>query len=202
MSRTQKKIEQWLTTDYPAIVLRAHQEQADIYWGDETGISLGTYSARGFAPKGKPTVIRINVAKKHLSMVSAITNTGMVRFMLYKTAMDGPLFIVFLARLIKDAPRKVFLILDNLSAHHDKRVTAWMKAHQERIEVFYLPPYAPEYNPTEYLNSNLKQKIGSGLPSRSMQDLLSGTRSFMRTMQKRSHHVMNFFKHPSVAYAA
>lgn len=195
-------IEQWLTTDYPAISLRARIEGADIFWGDETGISCNYYTARGFAPRGKPPVIRINAKKMHLSMISAITNFGAIRFMLYRQAMAAPLLIKFMTRLVKDAPRKIFLILDNLSAHHDKRVKTWLENHPEQIEVFYLPSYAPEYNPDEYLNSNLKQRMGSGLPSRSMNDLTKGTRSFMKTLQKRPLHVSNFFKHPKVAYAA
>jgi transposase len=191
-----------LTVDYPAIVVRARKELADIHWGDETGISCNAYTARGFAPKGKPPVIRINARKMHLSMISTITNYGTVRFMLYRTALDAPLLITFMTRLIKDALRKVFLILDNLPTHHSKRVKAWLKDHTEQIEVFYLPAYAPEYNPIEYLNSNLKNRMGSGLPSRSMKDLTRKTRSFMKSMQKRPHHVRNFFLHPKVAYAA
>lgn len=191
-----------MTIDYPAIRTRAQKEHADIYWGDETGISCNSYTARGFAPKGKPPVIRINAKRMHISMISAITNYGAVRFMLYREAMEASLLITFLTRFVKDAPRKVFLILDNLSAHHNKRVKTWLKEHQEQIEMFYLPAYAPEYNPNEYLNSNLKNRIGSGLPSRSLEEITKGTRSFMKTMQRRSHHVRNFFKHPKVAYAA
>lgn len=122
--------------------------------------------------------------------------------MLYRTAMDAPLLITFLTRLIINALRMVFLILDNLPAHHDKRVKAWLKDQREQIEVFYLPAYAPEYNPNEYLNSNLKNQMGSGLPSRSIKYLTKRNRSFMKTWQRRPYRVRNFFKHPMVAYAA
>ncbi len=191
-----------MAVDYPAIVVRSRKEHADIYWGDETGISCNAYTARGFAPKGTPPVIRINAQKMHLIMISTITNYGTVRFVLYRTALDAPLLITFMTRLIKDALRKAFLILDNLLAHRGKRVKAWLEKHKEQIEVFYLPTYAPEYNPIEYLNSNLKNRMGSGLPSRSMKDLTRKTRSFMKSMQKRPHHVKNLFKPPKVAYAA
>jgi len=195
-------IEQWLATDYPAIVARSRKEKADIHWGDETGISCNTYTARGFAPKGHPPVARIPAKKMHIGMISSITNSGALRFMLYQKAMDAKLRITFMTRLVKDAPRKVFLILDNLPVHHTKRVKTWLKEHREQIEVFYLPSYAPEYNPDEYLNSNLKQHIGSGLVSRSVENLIQKTRSFMKTLQNRPGHVSNFFKHPKVAYAA
>lgn len=47
-------------------------------------------------------------------------------------------------RLIKDAGRKVYLILDNLRVHHSKKTTQWATAHDEQIALFYLPSYSPE----------------------------------------------------------
>lgn len=54
-------------------------------------------------------------------------------------------------RLIKDAKRKVFLVLDNLRVHHSKAVQVWLEAHEEQIEVFFLPSYSPELNPDEFM---------------------------------------------------
>jgi transposase len=197
-----KKIAQWLETTYPGIAARAKQEKADIHWGDETGIQSDAYNAKGYAHRGKAPVIRLNAKKNRISMISAITNHGKVRFMLYRKTMTGKILIQFMARLVKDAARKVFLILDNLRVHHGKKVSEWLKDNQEQIEVFFLPPYAPEYNPDEYLNGNLKQNIRSGIPSRSQSDLETKTRSFMKTLQNRAHHVKKYFKNPSVMYAA
>jgi len=197
-----KKIASWLENTYPQIAGRAKQEKAEIYWGDETGIQSDTYTAKGFAPKGKAPIIRLSAKKNRISMISAITNKGAVRFMLYRETMTGKRLISFMSRLVKDASRKVFLILDNLRAHHGKKVSAWLEANRNAIEVFFLPPYAPEYNPNEYLNADLKRKIRSGIPARSNDDLTKQTRSFMKTLQKRSYHVKQYFKHPAVSYAA
>jgi len=197
-----KKIAQWLETTYPGIAARAKQEQAEIHWGDETGIQSDAYNAKGFAPKGKAPVIRLNAKKNSINMISAITNNGKVRFMLYRETMTGSVLIKFMSRLVKDTDKKVFLILDNLRVHHGKKVAAWLEANRDKIKVFFLPPYAPEYNPDEYLNGDLKQKIRSGIPARSQDDLAKKTRSFMKTLQKRSHHVKSYFKHPVVNYAA
>ena len=122
--------------------------------------------------------------------------------MLYREKMSSPVLIKFMSRLVKDTRRKVFLILDNLKVHHSKKVTAWLEANHEKIEVFYLPPYSPEHNPDEYLNGDLKQRIRSGLPARSQNDLIKKTHSFMKTLQKRPQHVNNYFKHPKAKYAA
>jgi transposase len=197
-----RKLAHWLEDEYPAIAGRAKAEKAEIHWGDETGVNSSAYNAKGFAPKGKTPIIRLNAKKSSINMISAISNRGKVRFMLYRETMTSKVLIKFMSRLIKDANRKVFLILDNPRVHHSKAVGRWLAANKEKIEVFFLPPYCPEVNPDEYLNGDLKQRIRSGLPARSEKDLTKKTRSFMKTLQRRSQHVMNYFKHPLIAYAA
>ena len=73
--------------------------------------------------------------------------------------------------LIKDADRKVFLILDNLRVHHSKLVKAWLCDKKEKIEVFYLPSYSSELNPDERLNADLKYAIGTRVSVRTKSKL-------------------------------
>ena len=197
-----KLVAQWHETVYPEIQALAKQEKAEIHWGDETGIQNNAYNAKGFAPKGKTPVVRINATKSRVNMISSITNRGKVRFMLYKENMTSQVLIRFMSRLVKGADRKVFLILDNLRVHHSKLVKAWLKEHEEEIAVFYLPSYSPELNPDEYLNGDLKHCIRSGLPARTEKALTKKTRSFMRKLQNRPKNVSNYFRHPKIAYAA
>lgn len=196
------KVAQWHETTYPGIQARAKQEKAEIHWGDETGVQNDAYFARGFAPKGKTPVVQINATKSRVNMISSITNRGKVRFMLYRENMTSQVLIKFLSRLVKESARKVFLILDNLRVHHSKLVKAWLEEHKDKIELFYLPAYSPEFNPDEYLNGDLKQRIRSGVPARTEKELTKKTRSFMKTLQRRPHHVRNYFRHPKIAYAA
>ena len=69
--------------------------------------------------------------------------------------------IEFFEVLVKQAGRKVFLVLDNLDVHHCAPVKKWLSEHGEQIEVFYLPSHSPELNPDERLNGDLKQAIGT-----------------------------------------
>ena len=135
-------------------------------------------------------------------MISAISNQGKVRFMMYRETMTTQLLIKFMARLVKDSDRKVFLILDNLKVHHSKAVKKWLEERTVDIEVFYLPSYSPQLNPDEYLNGDLKGRVHSGIPARTQKELVQKTHSFMKKLQKRPNHVQNYFRHPKVAYAA
>ena len=46
-----EQVERWKTEEYPAIVQQAQEENAEIYWGDETGISNCENYERGFSPQ-------------------------------------------------------------------------------------------------------------------------------------------------------
>lgn len=200
--QSSQAVQQWLKADYPLIAKQAKKENAEIYWGDETGIQNGVNLVRGFAPKGEKPIIRLVAKKSQVSMISAITNEGKIRFMMYQSSMTTDLLIKFMARLIKDTGRRVFLVLDNLRVHHSKIVKQWLEDHKEQIKVFYLPSYSPDLNPDEYLNGNLKTVVHSGEPIRNHKDLETKTRSFMKMLIKKPVHVRNYFKHPKVAYAA
>ncbi|MEI6218107.1 MAG: IS630 family transposase [bacterium] len=196
------EVQKWLDETYPEIKKRAKAEHAEISWCDETGIQTAPNRERGYAPKGVTPVAKFSAKKTRISMISAITNEGQVRFMLYGKSMNSDLLIAFMKRLIKAAGRKVFLVMDNLRVHHCSTVKEWLEKHKEDIEVFYLPAYSPDLNPDEYLNNNLKNRVHSGLPARTERDLMKKTRSFMKRLQRRPHHVKNYFKHPKIAYAA
>lgn len=199
-SQDDVRVRDFMEKEYPAIAKRAKTEKAEIYWGDETGISNQENYQRGFAPKGHPPVLRYETKRERLNMLSAITNQGKVRFMIFEDSMTQQRFIDFMRRLIYDAKNKVFLIVDNLKVHHGKLVTAWLEKHKNCIELFFLPPYAPEYNPDEYLNNALKQDVHSGVNPRTKNAINTKTQSFMRRLQHDANKVKAFFLHPNLAY--
>ena len=110
--------------------------------------------------------------------------------------------IKFLKRLVKDAGRKVFLVLDNLRVHHSHMVRDWLSEHEDQIELFFLPSYSPELNPDEYLNGDLKAGVHSGVPARSKKQLTKKALSHLRMLQKRPDRVKKYFEHTKIAYAA
>ncbi len=196
------KVKKWLKEEYPDIKSQAKREKAEIYWGDETGIRSDTQHGRSYAPKGKTPVIRLSAKRSSSNMISAITNQGKVRFQVYDGTMNADRLIGFMKRLIKDAKRKVFFILDNLRVHHAKKVKEWLVKHKKKIEVFYLPAYSPELNPDEYLNCDLKAGVHSRAPARNNKQLKDKVISHMRMLQKKPARVAKYFKHPKISYAA
>ena len=192
----------WLEATYPAIAKRAKAARAVIDWGDETGVSNQDQIGRSYAPEGKTPVVARTAKRITRSMIAAVSNRGLMRFMLYEGALNADRFIGFLRRLIKYAGRKVFVVVDNLKVHKAGKVTAWVKSHEHEIELFYLPSYAPDHNPSEYLNNDLKQQLRQQPQSGSGQELVERTRSVLRAIQRSPERVRAYFRPEPVRYAA
>lgn len=105
-------------------------------------------------------------------MISAISARGEVAFRIIDGGFNADRFIEFLAALIEAAPRKILLIVDNLRVHKAAAVTTWLEDKKDRIELAYLPPYAPESNPDEYLNSDFKTHLRLATVSENREQLL------------------------------
>ena len=118
--------------------------------------------------------------------------------MTYLGTLNAALFLTFLDRLLRNTTGKVFLIVDQLRAHKTPEVAA----HGDRLELLYLPRYAPELNADEYLNNDLKGKVNAaGLPNTKV-ELRSRIQEFMRKLLHLPQHVTNYLEHHSVQYAA
>ena len=198
----EKKVKNWLNVEFPGITERAKMEDAEIFFGDETGIQNTANYARGYAPIGQTPVVYVETKKMKINMLSAISNRGKLRFVLYKDNMTSDKLIDFMRRLIKDTVKKVFLILDNLRAHHSQKVTNWVLKRKDKIELFFLPSYAPEYNPDELLNSDLKRNIGKQLMPRTEKELEHNMRAHLKSVQLNPKKICPFFKTKTTAYAA
>jgi transposase len=197
-----KEVRTWLVETYPLIEARARQEDGEIFWGDETGVAADEYPRLGYARKGQDATMHVPDSHIRINMISAISNEGTLRFMTYKGTMDAALFIVFLTRLLQTTTRKVFLIVDRLSAHDAAKVDIWLEAHQDRIEVFYLPRHAPELNPDEYLNNDLKGEVHEERLPDSKDELRAQVQRWMRILFHWPARVASYFEHPCVQYAA
>jgi len=197
-----KAVAEWLGTTYPAIERRAATEGGEIHWGDETGVRSTCQHSRGYARLGATPELIVPGSRFSVNMVSSVTNQGKVRWMIYTGKMNAALFIVFLARLIAGATKKVFLIVDHLSVHEAAAVDQWLADKTDRIEVFYLPKYAPERNPDEYLNCDLKANINTdGLP-KNREELQGKLRRFMQRLAKLPARIASYFEHKYIEYAA
>lgn len=195
-------VRRWLRRDYPAIMARAKAEDGAVFWGDETGLRSDDVRGLSDAPRGRTPAVRVCHKRAGLGLISALTNRGELRWMVLDGAVKALSLIRFLGRLVRDAGRKVFLILDRLPVHRAATVRVWLAGREAEIEVFYLPPYSPELNPDEGLNADLKQAVTRKAPARSKPQLKRAVIGHMRKLSKSPARVRSYFGHQTFRYAA
>lgn len=137
------------------------------------------------------------------SVMSAVTNRGSARWMVYKGALNAGLLVRFLERLVRSLKgRKVYLILDNLRVHHSAPVRAWLDQHRDVIAVHHLPSYSPELNPDERLNRALKSKLGQLPAARDERALHRQALGQLRSCHRQPDLIRGFFTAATTQYAA
>jgi transposase len=198
----QAALKSWTNEAYPEIVKRAKAQGGTVYWSDETAIRQDTNWVRGYAPIGQTPHLIHSARWDSITMISAVTNQGLVRFQLHDGAINTERFIEFLQGLIDDAQHKVFLIVDNLRVHHAKLVKQWVKEREDRIELHYLPPYSPEANPDEWLNRDLKTELRLRPAALDKTSLKKLAEDFMVKISTVPGRIVRYFKSAPIRYAA
>ncbi len=201
--RSEPAVKRWLETEYPAIKGRAKASGAEIHWADETGLNSSDNRGRGFAPKGKTPVRKHKGTAEKANMISSVTNQGKLRFMFYEGRFNQHVLMKYLKRLISDAAgRPLVVIMDNHPSHHGKLLKDWAGENSSLITLEYLPSYAPDLNPDEFLNCDLKAQISKRPDRRKKGQLRKTATGVMRSLQKMPERVASYFKAADIAYAA
>jgi transposase len=194
-------VEAWKKTVFPKIKKRAKKLGATIYFEDESGIRSDFHAGTTWSPKGQTPVIKVTGARFSTNMVAAISTRGHLRFMINQGTVNADVLCDFLKRLMHNAQQPIFLIWDGHPTHKSKKVRECIESFEGKLEVYILPSYSPELNPTEQVWRSVKNH-GVGRKSVFGPDQLkSAVTSCLRRLQKIPKIVLSFFKHPDCKYA-
>ena len=203
IERDESLVRQWLEKEYPKIKAMARKQGADIYFGDAAHIRSDHHAGRTWGAKGDTPIVQATGARHGMSLISAVTARGHMRFMIIdKGSVNADVFIEFLKRLIKGAEREIFLIVDRGSAHRAKKVSAFVHTLGGKLRLFFLPPYSPDRNPDELVWKHLKADTVGRMAMTSKVDFTKKVRRSMRDLQKDARKIISFFQKPSLKYAA
>jgi transposase len=200
--RNDAAVKRWLEEEYPAIRAAAKRQKALIYWADAMGVRSDHQAGRSSAPQGKTPAVPGTGQRFGCNVVSAVTNRGHLSFMVFKRGFTASVFLQFLGRLVKQARRKVFVIVDKHPVHRSKKVQAWLAAHAAHIRLFFLPGYSPDLNPDEMLNQDVKTNAVGRKRARHRAQLMAHVRRYLDRRKANPEMVKRYFHEPSVRYAA
>ena len=203
LERDEALVRQWLKQDYPKIRALAQREKADIYFGDAAHMRSDHHAGRTWGKKGETPVVLSTGARYRMSLISAVTSRGHMRFMIKATSgVNADVFIEFLRRLLIGSKNRIFIIVDRGPAHVAKKTKAFVASLGGRLRLFYLPPYSPDKNPDELVWKHLKADTVRRTSITSFDDFKDKVRSSMLSLQRSPAKIRAFFQKPSLQYAA
>jgi transposase len=197
-----EEVQKWLQEEYPRIRRFAQRKKAMIFFGDEAGVRSDHHAGTTWAVKGRTPVVSSTGARFGLNLVSAVSAQGEFRFMTVKGRVGAAKFIDFLKRLIHNAERMIFLIVDGHPAHKAKLVARFVESVKDRLQLFFLPPYSPELNPDERVWNDLKNNAVGRKFINSPKELNKAVISHLRLVQKSPDRVRSYFQNETTKYAA
>ena len=95
-------------------------------------------------------------------------------------------------------PPRLLIIWDGLRAHRSRRVRDYVDSTRGRVQLAFLPPYAPELNPVEYLWAWLKRHALANFCPPNMNVLRTTARNKLRSAQRRTTIIVACWKQASL----
>src|ERR1700757_4160078 len=195
LERDEALVQQWLKREYPKIKALAQREKADIFFGDAAHMRSDHHAGRTWGKKGETPVVLSTGARYSMSLISAITSHGHMRFMIKeKGGVNSDAFIEFLKRLMVGSKNKIFLIVDNGPAHVSKKTKAFVAKLGARLFFFYPPAYSPDRNPDELVWKHLKADTVGRTTITSFNDFKNKIKSSMISLQRSPSKIRSFFQ--------
>jgi transposase len=199
--RDPARIQKWLDQDYPQLRRRAKRYGAQIYFLDEAGFHSDPVLGRTYGLKGHTPVVATSGQRQSINAMSAVSARGGFWYNVYAGKLNAARFVEFLQDFMKGRRERVLLVVDGHPSHKAKKVQAYVQSLGGRLEVHFLPPYAPDLNPDEFVWSYAKTNGVSKKPLRENESLKKRVESDMKAIQQDKCLVRSSFCAQSVSYA-
>jgi transposase len=199
--RDPESIQRWLDEDYPKLRRRAKKHGAKIYFLDEAGFHSDPVLGRTYGLKGHTPVVATSGQRQSINAISAVNAKGEFWYNVYSGKLNAARFVEFLQDLMKGRRERVFLVVDGHPSHKAKLVHACVKSFAGKLELHFLPPYAPDLNPDEFVWGYAKTNGVSKKPLQQNESLKERVISDLEAIKRDRNLVKSFFCADSVVYA-
>jgi transposase len=193
-------IASWKEQAYPKLAARAKRQGAEIYFWDESGFRADAVQGTTWGMRGHTPIVEVPGNRQTVSAASAVNARGAFWFVTYKGGMTAELFIALLKTIMRGRRKPLFLVLDSLPAHKAKAVLDYVQSTNGKLELHFLPGYAPELNPDEMVWNYVKRTGTAKRPLNAGEVLQDRIEVDLQAVQDNPALVRSFFKAPSVAY--
>ena len=96
----------------------------------------------------------------------------------------------------------MILIVDGHPVHKSKKVLNYIDSLDGKLEIIFLPPYAPDLNPDELVWNHIRNIGTTKKPLKKGESLISRAIKDLESIKRNKKLVKSFFQEPTVFFAA
>jgi transposase len=155
-----EKRKEWLEQKWPEILKLAEKKNAYILFGDEASFPQWGSLSYTWAKKGQQPVVKTS-GKRRGYKVFGLIDYFSGRFFCKgheKGRLNSASYESFLSEVLSKTRKHIILIQDGAPYHTSKAMRQFFAKKANRITVYELPSYSPDYNPIEKLWKKIKEK--------------------------------------------
>ena len=191
----------WEQETYPELRKRAKRLGARIFFSDEAGFQSDPVLGRTYGLRGQTPVVTTSGQRQSLNVISAVNARGEFWAVTYTGKLNAESFVCFLQNFMASQVGRIFLVVDGHPAHKANAVKNYIQSLKGRLELHFLPPYAPDLNPDEFVWSHMKNNGVSKKPLKTNESLQSRVDHDLNRIRENPKLVKSFFQATSVVYA-
>jgi transposase len=135
-----------------------------------------------------------------VNAISAVSPLGAFWYKVFTGRLNATTFRTFLQAFLRRRRQPVFLVVDGHPAHRAHLIADFVQAQRGRLELHFLPGYAPDLNPDEFVWNHLRQKGVTKTPLRQNESLHVRVEADLAAIKADRKLLRSFFNAPSVAY--
>ena len=149
----------WMRKRWPRILRKAKQRRALLLFGDEASFPQWGSLSYTWALKGQQPVVKTSGKRKAYKVFGLIGFfTGRLFYQAIVERFNSATYQAFLEKAMSETQQYLIVIQDGAKYHTSKAMRKFFAAHRDRISVYQLPSYSPDYNPIEYLWKNIRRR--------------------------------------------
>jgi transposase len=149
----------WLAQTWPEIEALGEQKNAHILFGDEASFPQWGTLSYTWARRGCQPVTKTSGKRKGYKVLGLIDYfTGRFYYRCQEGRLNSASYAAFIEQVLRQTRKHIILIQDGARYHTSAAMKPFFEQHRDRLTVFQLPSYSPDFNPLEKLWKKIKEQ--------------------------------------------
>ncbi len=151
--------QQWMDETWPELLRQAKKRNALVLFGDECSFAQWGSLSYTWAKRGHQPLIKTSGRRNAYKVFGFIEYfSGAFFHKAHTGKFTSESYQGFISDVMARTCQHMFIIQDGARYHTSKAMNAFFAENANRITVYNLPRYSPDFNPIEYLWRNVKKK--------------------------------------------